>query len=479
MGLASRNNLLKMTTDNANRSNAIRRTKATTKTGLVSLLVLCLLMEGYAKTPLNLPTRFRRQVDEEEQAEDDFGTVLTRFLTADAETQQDYIRYGLELAEYHLLESYDGVKDKTDETDRVFLESVQSVIDAVRQINTDPARTPTALAELATNPDNLLLFTSLVVTTVFVAQLSSFVLFGTSLSAPLQENTESGPVSGLLGVMMELFNVFPNLLATFADIVGDIARGSDEDDEDEDDAEDTTNTNKLFIESTNEDVNKNEDGEDGSGSGEAPAGLFDPILNMLANIFPPTRQGDEDDEEGSGSGDGEEEVDNDIHIGVDVEPGSLLDMIINLIPGDEERDEDDAENTTEMGEMTTLSPEGEETIGGISVSLAPIDLANIFVQVQQIVGMNCTCAEGMTEEMITNTTMRLLNESLEEAKRMRLYSSLDSSSYSSLKDDMVGDSKKVGGRSRAPKRGKLSEKKKTKKGGRKKMWQPRSPKSLN
>ena len=57
MGLASRNNLPKMTTDNANRSNAARRTKATTKTGLVSLLVLCLLTEGYAKTTLNLPTR--------------------------------------------------------------------------------------------------------------------------------------------------------------------------------------------------------------------------------------------------------------------------------------------------------------------------------------------------------------------------------------------------------------------------------------
>merc|ERR1719189_2691377 len=473
MGQASRN-VVSMVTSDTTKVNATKRSKATSKTNLVVLLVLCLLTEGYAKTTLTLPARIRRQVDEEKE-EDDFGTILTRFLTADAETQQDYIRYGLELAEYHLLESYDGVKDKTDETDRVFLESVQSVIDAVRQINTDPARTPTALAELATNPDNLLLFTSLVVTTVFVAQLSSFVLFGTSLSAPLQENTESGPVSGLLGVMMELFNVFPNLLAAFADIVGDIARGSDEDDEDEDDAEDTTNTNKLFIESTNEDVNKNEDGEDGSGSGEAPAGLFDPILNMLANIFPPTRQGDEDDEEGSGSGDGEEEVDNDIHIGVDVEPGSLLDMIINLIPGDEERDEDDAENTTEMGEMTTLSPEGEETIGGISVSLAPIDLANIFVQVQQIVGMNCTCAEGMTEEMITNTTMRLLNESLEEAKRMRLYSSLDSS-YSSLKEE-DGDSKIA--KVRSPKRGKLSEKKKTKKGGgRKKMWQPRAPKSL-
>merc|ERR1719510_421732 len=245
MGQASRN-VVSMVTSDTTKVNATKRSKATSKTNLVVLLVLCLLTEGYAKTTLTLPARIRRQVDEEKE-EDDFGTILTRFLTADAETQQDYIRYGLELAEYHLLESYDGVKDKTDETDRVFLESVQSVIDAVRQINTDPARTPTALAELATNPDNLLLFASLVVTTVFVAQLSSFVLFGTSLSAPLQENTESGPVSGLLGVMMELFNVFPNLLAAF----GDIVRGSDEDDEDEDDAEDTTNTNKLFIESTN------------------------------------------------------------------------------------------------------------------------------------------------------------------------------------------------------------------------------------
>jgi len=479
MGLAS-NNLPKMTTDNANRSNAARRTKATTKTGLVSLLVLCLLTEGYAKTTLNLPTRFRRQVDDEEQAEDDFGTVLTRFLTADAETQQDYIRYGLELAEYHLLESYDGVKDKTDETDRVFLESVQSVIDALRQINTDPARTPTALAELATNPDNLLLFTSLVVTTVFVAQLSSFVLFGSSLSAPLQEE-DAGPVSGLLGIMMELFNVFPNLLATIGDIVGNIARGSnDEDDEEEDDEEGSTDG--LFAEEADEE--NDEEMEEEDGSGDEQGGLFDPLLNMLASIFPtPTRNGDEmADEDGSGSGDGEEEeVDNDIHIGVDVEPGSLLDIIINLIPGEEERDEN-TEDTTEMdgAEVTTLSPEeGGPTFGGISVSLAPIDLANIFVQVQQIVGMNCTCSEGMTEEMITNTTMRLLNESLEEAKRMRLYSSLDTSSYSSLKDDVVGDSKKVGGRSRAPKRGKLSEKKKTKKGGRKKMWQPRSPKSLN
>merc|ERR1719458_1605768 len=260
MGQASRN-VVSMVTSDTTKVNATKRSKATSKTNLVVLLVLCLLTEGYAKTTLSLPTRFRRQV-EEEQAEDDFGTVLTRFLTADAETQQDYIRYGLELAEYHLLESYDGVKDKTDETDRVFLESVQSVIEAVRQINTDPARTPTALAELATNPDNLLLFTSLVVSTVFVAQLSSFVLFGTSLSAPLQENAESGEVSGLLGVMMELFNIFPNLLAAFADIIRDMARGSDDEADDEDAEDTTTNTNKLFIEPNNEDVDNDADGED-------------------------------------------------------------------------------------------------------------------------------------------------------------------------------------------------------------------------
>ena len=200
-------------------------------------------------------------------------------------------------------------------------------------------------------------------------------------------------MSGLLGIMMELFNIFPNLLTAVADMIGDIARGSDEaddDDEDDADAEGSTNT-KFFIEPTDEDVTNDaaeDEEEDMEDEAESGAGLFDPILNILASIFPPTRDADIDaDEEGSGSGDGEEEEqeDNDIHIGVDVEPGSLLDMIINLIPGDEERDE--MEDTTEMGEEgTTMSPQeenmgGETTFGGISVSLAPIDLANIFVQV--------------------------------------------------------------------------------------------------
>merc|ERR1712088_28131 len=380
-----------MGTDNANKSNAARRTKATTKTGLVSLLVLCLLTEGYAKTTLNLPTRFRRQVDEEEQVEGDFGTILTRFLTADAETQQDYIRYGLELAEYHLLESYDGVKDKTDETDRVFLESVQSVIDAVRQINTDPARTPTALAELATNPDNLLLFTSLVVSTVFVAQLSSFVMFGTSLSAPLQDDGSEAPLTGLMAVLMELINMLVYLPVTVVNAANDIATGGEENSEDMDTAEEDMNEDGSNDTSTAE--------FDETKDPEECTGFFSCIFRMLGDFFDSlpqigNRQSDaivegsgEETEEGSGEDEmtEDETEEGGIHIGVDVEQGSILDMLINLIPNPPDAADEDTTEVMEEGmEMTTADPGDLGTqFGGVSVSLAPIDLAGIFVQVQQ------------------------------------------------------------------------------------------------
>ena len=59
MGQASRNVVSKMTA-NTTKVNAIRAktSRATKKTSLVVLLVLCLLTEGYAKTTLSLPTRF-------------------------------------------------------------------------------------------------------------------------------------------------------------------------------------------------------------------------------------------------------------------------------------------------------------------------------------------------------------------------------------------------------------------------------------
>merc|ERR1719507_2641245 len=410
MGQASRN-VVSMVTSDTTKVNATKRSKATSKTNLVVLLVLCLLTEGYAKTTLTLPARIRRQV-EEEQAEDDFGTVLTRFLTADAETQQDYIRYGLELAEYHLLESYDGVKDKTDETDRVFLESVQSVIDAVRNINDDPGQTPTALAELATNPDNLLLFTSLVVSTVFVAQLSSFVMFGTSLSAPLQDDGSEGeaPLTGLMAILMEVFNMLVNLPVTVVNAANDIATGGEENSEDMDTAEEDMKEDGSNDTSTAE--------FDETKDPEECTGFFSCISQMLGDFFDSlpqigNRQSDaivegsgEETEEGSGEDEmtEDETEEGGIHIGVDVEQGSILDMLINLIPNPPDAADEDTTEVMEEGmEMTTADPGDLGTqFGGVSVSLAPIDLAGIFVQVQQIVGMNCSCADDMmTDEMIT------------------------------------------------------------------------------
>merc|ERR1711881_800960 len=53
--------------------------------------------------------------------------------------------------------------------------------------------------------------------------------------------------------------------------------------------------------------------------------------------------------------------------------------------------------------------DGGSSFGGVSISLPPIDLAAMFVQVQEAIGMNCTCADGaMTEEMVTNATLRLI-----------------------------------------------------------------------
>lgn len=184
-------------------------------------------------------------------------------------------------------------------------------------------------------------------------------------------------------------------------------------------------------------------------------------MNMITSIFPGSdpNENKQSDLEPEGSGvDNDNDSDNDIHIGVDVEPGSILDMIINLIPNP-----GSDEGTTEIPgeEMTTADPGDLGTsFGGVSVSLAPIDLANIFVQVQEIIGVSCNCTDdSLTEEMITNTTMRLLGETLEQHNRLR--------QYSGLKEDI-----------NVQKKGRRAGDKKQKNGGRRKMWSQRMPKSL-
>merc|ERR1711994_1029084 len=71
--------------------------------------------------------------------------------------------------------------------------------------------------------------------------------------------------------------------------------------------------------------------------------------------------------------------------------------------------------------MINIESDGGSSFGGLSISLHPIDLAAMFVQVQQAIGMNCTCADGaMAEEMVTNATLRLIeNEQMKKKRKLK------------------------------------------------------------
>merc|ERR1719320_853683 len=72
----------------------------------------------------------------------------------------------------------------------------------------------------------------------------------------------------------------------------------------------------------------------------------------------------------------------------------------------------------EEDSMINVESDGGSSFGGVSISLHPIDLAALFVQVQEAIGINCTCAEeAMTEEMVTNATLRLIET--EQMKKQR------------------------------------------------------------
>merc|ERR1711892_1647636 len=126
-------------------------------------------------------------------------------------------------------------------------------------------------------------------------------------------------------------------------------------------------------------------------------------------------------EGGSGDGMGDSDVDEE-----EESQGGLLETVLTFIAGlfggnsndADMMDGDDLEGSEDMAEseeegsgmederqeetMINVVGDGGSSFGGLSVSLHPIDLAALFVQVQDAIGMNCTCADGaMTEEMIT------------------------------------------------------------------------------
>ena len=156
------------------------------------------------------------------------------------------------------------------------------------------------------------------------------------------------------------------------------------------------------------------------------------------------RQSDDDYDSVEGSGD--ETEGSGVSFGVEIEPGSFLDMVFNIIPGRIRPDQTDVNNeedadddyysydydqnydgTDDMSVVLENDPsDGGSSIGAVSVSLHPIDLAELFVQVQKTVmenttGMNCTCGEElMTEERITDATLRIIEDSRKRKRRQRL-----------------------------------------------------------
>jgi len=348
------------------------------KKSIWSVVILALLVDTCA--PALLHSRTKRQ---------DLGNVVHNFLQADDQAQLEYVRHGLDLLQQGVDTSLGQLVEIDQAQDRVFVASVQSLITALQSILNDPSSTPSALSSLATDPANILTLITVVVATAFAAQISAFTLFGD----PGSESSR-----GLLGMILDLFT--------------SVMEGMNNGEED--------------MEEGSNDMEMN--GEDGSMEGED---------NMSDNT-----------DDGSGSGDGMESTDDmmDEDMNEEESQGGIIEAVIAFITGifggdnssndtSEDGDMMSEEGSGDMSEsegsgmdgmrdedaMINIESDGGSSFGGLSISLHPIDLAAMFVQVQQAIGMNCTCADGaMAEEMVTNATLRLIeNEQMKKKRKLK------------------------------------------------------------
>jgi len=330
-----------------------------------SVVILALLVDTCAPALLH---RVKRQ---------DLGNVVNNFLQADDQAQLEYVRHGLDLLQQGVDTSFGQLVEIDQAQDRVFVASVQSLITALQSILNDPPSTPSALSSLATDPSNILTLVTLVVATAFAAQISAFTLFGD----PGSSNSR-----GLLGLIL--------------DMITSVMEGMNNEEEDMEEGSNNMETNSEDG-SMEEEDNMSDSTSDGSGEGsgdgmestndedmnaeESQGGIIEAVIAFITGIFGGNSNGNEDgdmvSEEGSGDMSGSE--------------GSGMD-----------------EDT-----MIDIESDGGSSFG-VSISLHPIDLAELFVQVQEAIGLNCTCADGaMTEEMVTNATLRLIEAEQMKKKR--------------------------------------------------------------
>jgi len=335
------------------------------KKSIWSVVILALLVDTCA--PALLHSRTKRQ---------DLGNVVHNFLQADDQAQLEYVRHGLDLLQQGVDTSLGQLVEIDQAQDRVFVASVQSLITALQSILNDPSSTPSALSSLATDPSNILTLVTLVVATAFAAQISAFTLFG---------DPGSSSSRGLLGIIL--------------DLITSAMEGMNNGEED-------------MEEGSNDEMN----GEDGGMEGED---------NMSDSM---------DDGSGEGSGDGMESTE-DEDMNAEESQGGIIEAVIAFITGifgGNSNGNEDGDMVSEEGSGDMSGSEGsgmdEDTMidiesdggssFGVSISLHPIDLAALFVQVQEAIGINCTCTDGaMTEEMVTNATLRLIETEKMKKKR--------------------------------------------------------------
>merc|ERR1712038_39660 len=332
------------------------------KKSIWSVVILALLVDTCA--PALLHSRTKRQ---------DLGNVVHNFLQADDQAQLEYVRHGLDLLQQGVDTSLGQLVEIDQAQDRVFVASVQSLITALQSILNDPSSTPSALSSLATDPANILTLITVVVATAFAAQISAFTLFGD----PGSESSR-----GLLGMILDLFTSVMEGMNNGEESMEGEDNMSDNTDDGSGSGDGMESTDDMMDEDMNEE--------------ESQGGIIEAVIAFITGIFGGDNSSNDTSEDGDmmseeGSGDMSESE------------GSGMDGM---------RDED---------AMINIESDGGSSFGGLSISLHPIDLAAMFVQVQQAIGMNCTCADGaMAEEMVTNATLRLIeNEQMKKKRKLK------------------------------------------------------------
>ena len=134
-------------------------------------------------------------------------------------------------------------------------------------------------------------------------------------------------------------------------------------------------------------------------------------------------------------GEGEEEEEGSGSLSLDIAPDSFLDVVLNIIPNtvagitgynDEEEEEDYVYDEVNKVGISGDPSDGGSTVGGMTISLHPMDLAKMFVQVQKSIienttGFNCSCGEDLlNEENIKTATINLLEEAAQEKRKRQL-----------------------------------------------------------